>query len=152
MGLEGILGHIPSWWLTVTAYSWLHFRLGMRQLVLIELQLRSPSSSSIILAVYELTWGWPRHEIRASLAAQSREATTSSGGHGAEMKQRGSSTAETLDYQTLDTNLNVNVKEAIHFPLFTQIVRNKKKVPVSMVTVSLSELLHMKLDAITYAV
>lgn len=88
MGLEGMLGQIPSWWLTVTVYRWPHFKLGMLQLVLMELQLSSPCSSSVMMAVYEFTSGWPCHEIRASLAAQSTDAITSSGGHGAEMKQR----------------------------------------------------------------
>lgn len=90
-----MLGHIPSWWLTVTVYSWPHFKLGMLQLVLMELQLRSPCSSSVMIAVYEFTSGWPCHEIRASLAAQSRDVTTASGGHGAEMKQR---TGQQLKY------------------------------------------------------
>lgn len=81
-----MLGHIPSWWLTVTVYIWPHFRLGTVQLVLMELQLRSPSSSSTMVAVYEFTLGWPRHEIRASFAAQSKVAVTSSGGHAAKTK------------------------------------------------------------------
>lgn len=146
-----MLGHTPSWWLAVTVYSWPHLKLGMRQLVLTELQLRSPCSSSVMMAVYEFTPGWPCHEIRASLAAQFRDATTSSGGHGAEMKQR---TRRPLKHEILRRWTQISIlmlhfKERMHLPLC---VHRREKLPVSMVTVSLSELLHMKLEAITYAV